>query len=254
MKKTLIILISHQSEVEITEMYKAWQRTNPLATIVVAYGGNKTSLNLPTVYKVVQVKDARLKTRDHPREKQSYLGVMREILNTTAELEWTRVLLVEYDVVPLSGEICVYLEDRREKEKADVLGVGLRRLDGTGHAHYLTLLNDKFFSEWLSKSRRTVKETVFMMIGCLSWWTREAFETTARHQEMLPLYLEIALPTTPHQLGFRVRNVTEFEEFIQVSGDFSEELEIIKKRGGKLAHPCKTHWAAESRKAQKLKF
>lgn len=249
MHNSLIILISHQDEPEMMAMHGMWRLANPHAEIVVAYGGSKEKLDMPESLNVVFVNDPRLRTRDHPREKQSYQKLMREAAQRAQNSFWTRVLLAEYDVVPVTLGTCEFLEARRLQESADVLGVGVRRLDGTGHPHFLELQNSYEFSSWVSHSVRLDKNCILMMIGCLSWWTREAFEATAAYEEKIPLYLEIAMATIPHQLGFRVRNLPELEEYIRVRGDFSGELEALRSKRVKLAHPCKRHWSEVARQS-----
>ena len=251
MSQTTIVLISHQSPPEVAAMCQTWQRLNPEARIHVAYGGTPATFEaLDWPYRSL-ILDPRLRTRDHQRERQSYLGIMQTMVAELDSHEMPRILLVECDLVPLRTGLADYLAGRAEEECADVLGVKLRRADGTSHPHFLAHQGHSEFQNWLGQSIREDREVVLMVLGCLTWWTWEAFCATALAPEPLPVYLELAMPTTAHHLGFRVRNLAEFESDIEPSGELEGSLEQRLAEGRWLVHPCKRIWLRGSWNAGK---
>lgn len=247
MSRTTIVLLSHQTPPEVEKMRLTWERLNPDAAVRIAYGGTEAAFRrLENPSSATFIADPRLRTRDHQRERQSYRGVMRDVADALGGSGTRRVLLVECDVAPLRAGLVDYLERREAEERADVLGVGLRRADGTSHPHFLAHQFHPKFPEWLAASVREEKETVLMMLGCLSWWTWEAFTATARAPEPLPVYLELAMPTTAHHLGFRVRGLPEFDADIQPTGEMESRLSAMRAAGRWLAHPCKRIWRPDN--------
>lgn len=223
-------------------MAEAWQRLNPEAEIHVAYGGAEgrfAGLSWPLR---TWVGDARLRTRDHQRERQSYRGLMQAMVGAMTGRGVARVVMAECDVAPLRPGLADFLNRRGAEEGADVLGGRLRRVDGTSHPHYLAHLGHPRFRSWLEGTVRPEGEVVLMMLGCLTWWTWEAFAATARAAEPFPVYLELALPTTAHHLGFRVRGLPEWEEDLAPLGERGGELEARAAAGRWVLHPCKVLW------------
>ena len=223
-------------------MCRTWQRLNPDARIHVAYGGCAAAYQALQGPDCTLIQDPRLRTRDHQRERQSYRGIMQAMVAALADHGTSRILMVECDVAPLRPGLVDYLAQRAGEEQAGVLGVGLRRADGTSHPHYLAHQSHPRFREWLSHSIREDREVVLMMLGCLTWWTWDAFRATALAPEPMPVYLELAMPTMAHHLGFRVRNLPEFEADIEPFGEMEEFLEQKRAEGRWLAHPCKRIW------------
>jgi hypothetical protein len=80
------------------------------------------------------------------------------------------------------------------------------------------------------------------MLGCVSFWKRPAFTAVADARESSPFYLEIALPTLAHHLGFRVRGLGDQTEWVQPGGDLSPRLEALRTAGAWMAHPVKQFW------------
>lgn len=240
---TAIVLITHQTPRQVEAMCREWSRLNPGAEVLVAYGGRREDCDAVKGVPVVFVEDPRLRTRDHQRERQSYRGVMREASAWMANRSFDRVLLAEYDVIPLRFGICTHLEMVRQDRCADVLGVRLRRIDGTGNPHYLAHCSHRNFAKWLDQSIRKEKEVVLSMLGCLSYWTREAFDETAFAPEPMPVYLELALATIPHQLGFRVVGLENWEPWFLTQGNVAGRVEIWRAHGIWAAHPVKDAWS-----------
>lgn len=242
---TAIVLITHQTPRQVEAMCREWSRLNPGAEVLVAYGGRREDCDAVKGVPVVFVEDPRLRTRDHQRERQSYRGVMREASAWMANRSFNRVLLAEYDVIPLRSGICTHLEMVRQDRCADVLGVRLRRIDRTGNPHYLAHCSHRNFSEWLGQSIRENKEVVLSMLGCLSYWTREAFVETGLLPEPFPVYLELALGTVPHLLGFRVRGLPDWEPYFATAGDVTGSLDAWRANGVWAAHPAKRYWTSK---------
>lgn len=225
-------------------MVAEWRRLNPSARILVAYGGREEVLPELAWEDKVFISDPRLRTRDHQRERQSYLGIMRAVAAYAESKGWDGgpVILAECDVVPLQSGVADYLGSRAAEEKADVLGARLRRVDGTGHPHVLAHEFHPRFREWLESSIREDKEVVLMMLGCLTWWSWEAFKAVSGKEEPMPVYLELAMPTAAHQLGFRVRGLPEWESDMEPLGELGGELETRRLAGRWVLHPCKKIW------------
>ena len=223
-------------------MCGTWQRLNPEARVHLAYGGSADTFALLTWADRTFINDARLRTRDPQRERQSYCGVMKAVIGTLSGSTVDRVLMVECDVVPLKEGLVNYLLQRECEEKADVMGVRLQRVDGTGHPHVLAHEFHAGFDVWLENPVRPGTKVVLMMLGCLTWWKWEAFVRTAEVPEPLPVYLELAMPTTAHQLGFRVRDLPEFVPDVESTGELDDQVEERRKKGRWVLHPCKTAW------------
>lgn len=223
-------------------MVARWQDLNPDARIHLAYGGREEVFGQIGWPDKSFISDPRLRTRDHQRERQSYAGVMREAVAALGGGGVDRVMMVECDVVPLRTGLVGYLAGREREERADVLGARLRRVDGTGHPHVLAHEFSPKFEELLKKSVRAEKEVVLMMLGCLTWWTWEAFVAVAKEVEPMPVYLELAMPTMAHLLGFRVRDLPEFEWDMEPVGELGHLVEERTAAGRWVLHPCKKVW------------
>lgn len=223
-------------------MCQTWQDLNPDALVQVAYGGPEETFAALTWPHRTFISDPRLRTRDHQRERQSYRGIMQEVVSALGGSGIDRVLMAECDVVPLRPGLTAYLEGREREKQAQVLGSRLRQVDGTNHPHFLAHASHPCFNEWLGNSVRKEREVVLMVLGCLTWWTWEAFAATAAAPEPMPVYLELAMPTTAHLLGFRVREISEFNDDLQPLGEISSRLSGLKAAGKWVAHPCKEYW------------
>lgn len=249
MSERLTIILTHQPEALVETMAGWWRQHVSDGELLVAYGGTRERFERLHVPAKVYVEDARLRTRDHQRERQSYAGVFAAAAAwIQGRPEFRRILFVEFDCIPLCGDLLDRLDARMELERADMLGCRLERVDGTNHPHYLYHSADPQFGRFLAGlTRRADASVVLAMLGCLSYWNREAFLAVAGVQEHLPLYLELALPTLAHHLGFRVRNLTDQSPFVQPLGDLTGELEVLRSRGAWVAHPVKGYWEKEGR-------
>ena len=219
-----------------------WQRLNPKAEVQIAYGGSEDSFAEVTWPLRTWIGDPRLRTRHHQRERQSYRGLMQALVEVLRGRGVNRVVMVECDVAPLRAGLVDYLNRRGAEEGADVLGAHLRRVDGTSHPHYLAHQGNPAFPSWLEGTVRSDRDVVLMMLGCLTWWTWEAFAATALAAEPFPVYLEVAMPTTAHHLGLRVRGLPEWEEDLAPLGERGAEVAARTAAGSWVLHPCKQLW------------
>lgn len=244
MSERLTILLTHQAEPLVEAMVAWWQRHAPGPDILIAYGGTRESYEALNVPSRVFVDDSRLRTRDHQRERQSFAGVFIAVNEWLRERPGYRFIhLSEFDCIPLCHDLFARMEARMETERADVLGCHLERVDGTNHPHYLYHAADPQFAPFLhGLSTREDRSVVLAMLGCVSFWKREAFTAVADAEESSPLYLEIALPTLAHHLGFRVRGLTDQSPFVRPTGDLSAQIETLRAAGAWMAHPVKGFW------------
>ena len=162
--------------------------------------------------------------------------------------DFTHVNFAEYDHVPIVPDVNARQLARLERERADVLAFQLGRCDGTNWAHYLYHEHLPGWAEhWASLSVREDKRTVLSMLGTGSFWTRDAFDAVARHDEPFPIYLELYLPTLAHHLGYRVRDWQEQNRHISSAGEFADRIEEARRDGAWTLHPVKTLWNEPSR-------
>jgi hypothetical protein len=208
MSRVLNLILSHQPKAELEGLLRWWSHYAPAENTLVAYGGTQEEFeklsNVPRVF----VTDPRLR-RKHGREKQSWSGFLStaaDWLTNNEEHTFTHVYIAEFDHLPLVSDLGIRLVEHLQREQADVLGHGLRRVDGTSHVHYLHHLSDPEFSKfWQRISVRAEKQVVFHMIVTGSFWSRDAFMRVAAQPQDISAYVEIYLPTVAHHLGFRVR-------------------------------------------------
>ncbi|MFD0892764.1 hypothetical protein KBB96_15180 [Luteolibacter ambystomatis] len=239
------VLLTHESPEAVRRMCAYWKNGDPDHAIVVAYGGTPENYSKLGVDHAVFVDDPWLRTKDHPRERQSYLGVFQAVLPVIRELGASHVHVAEYDEIPLHPGLNARLLDLLVRENADVAGHRLNRVDGTGHPHYTFHAHDPaFLSYWQDISCREYSAVVLSMLGCGSFWTRAAFEAVAALNPPLRIYLELMLPTAAHHLGFRVRPMDGRDRFmapeiLKTPADF----ESYRQEGAWRIHPVKGYWS-----------
>lgn len=244
MNERLTIILTHQPEPVVEAMVAWWQRHAPGPDILIAYGGPRESFEALRVPAKIFVEDSRLRTRDHQRERQSFAGVF------SAARDWLKdqptyqlIHFTEFDCIPLCSDLFARMEARLKVERADVLGCRLERVDGTNHPHFLYHSADPSFAPFLDRFRiRRDRSVVFAMLGCISFWKRHVFTAVAEEEESSPFYVEIALPTIAHHLGFRVRGLSDQSRWVQPVGDFAPQLEAARAAGAWMAHPVKGFW------------
>jgi len=195
--RVLTVVLDHRDPETIQKLVLNWAPDFcPPEDLLIAYGGVRETFENIAFPQKVFVDDSRLRTRDHQREAQSYRGVFSAVADWLRGKDFTHILFMEGDHIPLANDIIAkYLEFLRV-EDADVLGYHLARIDGTLHPH------------WLASGADPHKDEVMLsMLGTGHFWKREAWEEVARAPSCSPLYLELDLPTAAHAKGFRVRQL-----------------------------------------------
>ncbi|MGC4016757.1 MAG: hypothetical protein QM755_19915 [Luteolibacter sp.] len=239
------VLVTHEAPDAVARMCAYWSGKDPQHEVVVAYGGPRQNHEALEVKHKVFVEDPWLRTKDHPRERQSYLGVFQAALPVIRELDATHVHVAEYDEIPLVSGMNARLLDLLQREQADVAGHRLTRLDETGHPHYTFHRHDPAFLQyWKEITCRDEPGVVLSMLGCGSFWTRRAFEAVAALNPPVRIYLELMLPTAAHHLGFRVRPLDGLDRFmapeiLKTPADF----ESYRREGAWRIHPVKGYWS-----------
>ena len=243
MKQVLNVLLTHQRNSAVAAMVDWWARCVPRESIVIAHGGSREDFEALTFANKLFINDPRLRTKDHPRERQSYGAVFREVAAWMKDQSYTHVHFAEYDHLPLVGDLNERQVSLMEAEGADVIGFHLRRVDETNCAHYLAHAADAgFFPFWKMITRRRDPRVVLSMIATGSCWTRAAFDAVAATAEPHPMYVEIFPPTLAHHLGFRVRDYGPQTRFVQHIGDRIAEVEKARTHGAWVIHPVKSGW------------
>lgn len=248
--RVLNLILTHQRAPQIGAMLKWWERELPGGAILLAVNhaaeiGDREFDAIPHADKV-RVDDPRLRTRDHPRHRQSYSAVFRAAADWLATRpEFGFVHFAEFDHLPLTADLNDRQRALAERDGADVLGFAVRRVDGTSQSIWLSHATDeplrKFFHD---RSVRADPTVVLSMFGSGSFWTRAAFLAVAAQAEPCPVYLELWLPTLAHHLGFRVRGYGDGDASARVQnlGDRVREIEGARAAGAWSIHPVKTLW------------
>ena len=243
MKQILNVLLTHQRSNAVVAMVEWWAQCVPRESIVIAYGGSREDFDALTSGPKLFIADPRLRTKDHPRERQSYGGVFREVTSWMKDRGYRHVHFAEYDHLPLVRDLNERQVGLLEAERADVLGFHLRRVDETNCAHYLSHAADpEFFPFWKKVTCRREPRAVLSMIATGSFWTREAFAAVAATAEPHPMYVEIFPPTLAHHLGFRVRDYGPQTRFVRHIGDRASEIGEARSQGAWTIHPVKSGW------------
>lgn len=242
------VLLTHQPPAAVRRMLAYWREQSTAGSLIVAYGGSRADFDEIEGAAKVYVDDPGLRTRDHPRERQSYLGVLQASLPEVRASGASHVHLAEFDEIPLVNDLNRRLLELAATEGADVLGHQLLRVDRTGHSHLLGHLIEPEFGEfWRSISARADSQVVLSMLGCGSFWTVEAYEQVASLAPPLRIYLELFLPTAAHHLGFRVRPIPGQREFMHPAQEkTTADFERFQRLGAWCIHPVKRFWLEES--------
>ncbi len=247
MKPVLNVLLTHQRSNAVAAMVDWWARCVPRESIVVAYGGSREDFEALTFAPKLFIDDPRLRTRDHPRERQSYGAVFREVASWMRNRDYRHVHFAEYDHLPLVGDLNERQGSLMEADGADVIGFHVRRVDETNCAHYLAHAAEPgFFPFWKKITCRRDPGVVLSMIATGSCWTREAFDAVAAISEPHPMYVEIFPPTLAHHLGFRVRDYGPQTRFVRHLGDRIAEVAEARENGAWTIHPVKSGWAGSA--------
>jgi hypothetical protein len=243
MHKIVTILLTHQSQRAVESMVAYWRMLDAQQDFIIAYGGPIADWQEQDP-QVVRIADPQLRTVDHPRERQSYQGVFQAVLPRIKELGATHVHMAEYDEIPVVPDLNRRLLELMGREKCDVLGHRLLRVDDTTQPHCMDHLRDLAFAKyWQEISLRKEKEVVLSMLGCGSFWTSECFSAVANLTPPLRIYLELFLPTAAHHLGYRVRPIAHQDTYMAPEIPKSKrDLEPMKAKGAWRVHPVKEMW------------
>ena len=224
-------------------MCNYWGELLPDVKLVLAYGGTQEEFDGIDWQDKVFIDDQTLRTKNHQRECQSYTAVYRGVLGLLSGRGFDRILLTEFDHVPLRSDYFNLLELARDEARADVMMYGLYQVNDIGHAHSLYHATKVLFFEQIERiSLRSEKDVVFSSYGFGQYWQWEAFEEMAKVNDEVGCYLEIWAPTIAHHLGFRVKRIKDVEKCNNYYGDFTDRVEELKNRGGWCAHPVKKYW------------
>ena len=241
MGRVLNVVLAHQPPAEIARLEAWWGHVAPADSLLLVHGGPEADFGAITVPNKIHTASARLRTVDHPRERQSYTEAFSAVSQWMKGRDFTHVYFAESDHLPLVADLGGRLLARLAAEKADVLAHGVQRVDDTGWHHYLYHSQDpEFHRHWERISRRADKRVVLSMLGTGSFWTRAAFDAVAAEKEPFPIYLEIYLPTLAHHLGYRVRPLAaEAEPYVRNLGDFRGKIGEARLTGAWTIHPVK---------------
>lgn len=248
MSRTLVTLLSHQPASAVARMVAWWKSHLLNGDVVVAYGGTREEFDRLEGCEAYFVDDPVLRTRDHPRERQSYHGVMKGALPYIGKHQPEWVHLAEFDEVPVVERYDERLISLAEAERADVLGHELYEVEDSSNAHYLGHVGEQWFRDyWKAMSVRKDKRVVLSMLGCGTFWRAEAFAAVARLELPHRIYLELFLPTAAHHLGFRVRPIGMDREFVfPVPNKTDDDVRRLAGRGAWCVHPHKTFWMKDA--------
>lgn len=243
--KICAVVLTHQAPDHVEKMLAYWQDLFPGLDVVLVYGGSENDFAKIDHTKKVFVDDARLRTRDHQREFQTYSQVFERVSRSIEEDDYQYVYFTEYDQIPLRKDMFDLLLRRLHEESADMLCHRLTRIDGTSHPHYLYhQANSALTGHLRSVSVRSDTTVVLSALGFGQFWKREAFDSVAGHRSEVLCYLELWFPTLAHHLGFRIRGMGEQDVFNTFEGDFSDRIDALQKQGWWCVHPVKSLWAS----------
>ncbi|MBP7948154.1 MAG: hypothetical protein KA004_00770 [Verrucomicrobiales bacterium] len=243
MSDTLNLIITHQPAPCVARMLEWWHAIAPENSIWIAYGGTQENFSRIATERKLFLESERLRLPDPQRSRQSYQEIFQQVVRMDLLREWRHVHLAEYDQIPLQPELNRLQAVALHRQKADVLGYRLKRLDATNHPHFLAHWHDPKFRDFVRRiSVRPEKNVILSMYGFGSFWTAEAFRAVAEVEEPLPVYLEIFMPTVAHHLGFRVRGIAEPPEFNTHAGNVARFLEKARADGIWNLHPVKDKW------------
>ena len=247
MAAVLNVLMVHQAPAFVDQLLRYWQPFTAPENLLVVHGGAEGDFDALQYHAKVFVADPRLRTRDHPRERQSITALFHAVRDWVRGREFEFLSFCEYDHLPLMRDLNGRQIQRLEREHADVLAFALRRVDGTSDPHYLYHAADARFHAFFSSfSRRSDQLTTLSVLGTGSFWRRRAFDAVAAVDEPFPMYQEIYIPTVAHHLGFRVRDFGEQNGFVSASGERGAEMESARAAGAWTVHPVKQLPALQS--------
>jgi hypothetical protein len=239
--RALIFLLTHQNAEDTQIRVETWlQVVPPEDLVIVSDQSEEEFAKIPHPHKIRSV-DPRRMTRDHQRELQSVTSACQEVSRWMVGQDFTHVFMAEFDLFPLTRELLPRLREILEESGADILAHELKRVDRTNNASYLYHSGRPGFAEfWRKVSVRKGKDTILSMLGTGSFWKRAAFDAVCAHDEPMPMYLEIYLPTLAHHLGYRLIDLGPESRYVRGPGDFSDRIEEARATGALFIHPVKS--------------
>ena len=237
----IVVVLDHRNAKEVEQLHRGWNGAAG-GNVLIAYGGAKSEFDRIALPHKILIDDPRLRTRDHQRECQSYTSIFRSTLGWMQQhnRRANRILVVEYDHIPLQKDFMTRLVNAAQSRQADVLAHHVRRIDNTSDAALLWLAQQERLRRHIRPlSIRADDGVVVAFLGTGSLWTHAAFESVAGIEEPEPVYLELWLPTLAHHLGFRVVGMDEQDRWVQSGRDRSHEIEVARAAGAWSLHPVK---------------
>jgi hypothetical protein len=240
MPKVMNLLITHEGGEKFDKLMEWWKPICQKENLWIAFGGTRENFEKLHYPRKVFIDDPKLRTCDHQREKQSYAGIFRAMVEVVEKEKPDYIYFCEYDQLPLVSDLNGRQIRAVEDEGADVMGHMLDRVDHTGYAHLLFHESDPVFFPFLkSISCRHDPSVVLTMFGSGSFWRREAFLAVAKQPQPMECYLELYLPTLVHHLGFRVRRWDEDRHLISNLPSPKITIEAARKCDAWTVHPVK---------------
>ena len=238
---SLNVIIAHQRPRVIERILKYWSLFVPTESILLAYGGSEPDFAAINHPGKMFIDDPQLRTRDHQRESQSYSAIFKDIAEWLEERpEFQYIQFNEFDHIPLITEFNEHHRRFLMSQHADVIGYQVRQIDGTSSPHYLYAASNSAVRQFLEKiSVRRDRGTVLSLLGSSSCWTRSAFTAVANTSQPR-VYLELAMATIAHHLGFRVCNApADQQKFVDSAGDRTADIDEARAAGAWALHPVK---------------
>lgn len=238
--RVLNFLLTHQGGEAFEKVRKHWEGMCGDQNLWVVFGGTKEAFEKLNYPRKIFVDDPALRTLDHQREKQCYLGVIEAIASTIERESPDFIHLCEYDHLPLIPDLNQRQVQFMDKEGADVMVHYLKQIDGTAHPFELYHESDpEFIPFWKSVSIRDNPSVILWMFGSGSVWTKNAFLSLAHRGKRIECLFEIYLPTLAHHLGFRVRGWNENQHLISNLPSPQVTVNEGLKKGCWTVHPVK---------------
>lgn len=230
--KVLLAVLDHREPELVESSLQGWiERGVNRDDLLLVYGGDPERYKLLQHKSRILIQGNRLRTKDHQREAQSYREILTEVTDWLESQPYTHVFFTEYDQRPLVDDPCGKYLERMRSLDADVLGVEVRRLDGTLNPHWLGTVVSTFpaFPVW-------------SMLGTGHFWKREAWIAVARDTTYAEWYLELDLATTVVKNGFRLMDLGDQSRFVKVRPEYlpCATMEEARKMGAWTIHPVKS--------------
>lgn len=244
--RVLNAILTHQPAQMVDRMVDHWQRHCKDSITWILYGGAKEQFEAIQFDNKTFVDDPRLRTKDHPRERQSYRGCFEQLISSTSHLDHQFILFTEFDQIPLVNNFNERLLERLASEDADALFHGLRRIDGSNHPHLLAHIADPAFFRFFQNFSVRDDMAILSAWGFGQFWRRTCFEEILNHPDGIgnypKIYLELWGPTVAHHLGYRLRNLSDQEPFNHFNQRPAPHWNHLAQLGAWFAHPYKDAW------------